>query len=227
MRPIAIFYHCLFAIGDPPEILPRAFGIVNNQISIAHESGLLDAASHVTVGINGGEESIGFADMCFHPDSRVVFHGLKSRSENLTIIEIEKWVHSHPDWYVLYFHAKGCTHPASDAHRDNWRDCMMHHLVRNWRHCVRNLENGFDSVGCHWMTGQAQDGSQNIWAGNFWWANSSFLATLPSMFNRATIKEHGVASFANRFEAEVWIGNGPRLPRVVDYHRNWRLDLNH
>lgn len=219
---IAIFYHVVFYIGD--RVLPAANTIMLEQMFALKTSGLMDAASHVCVGVNGGDESATRVRlMDLPPKARVVMHGLNSRAENLTIIEIEKFVAALPkdeEWYILYHHSKGATHsPETDYAKfaGRWRRCGMKHCVTNWRQCVKDLDGGAESVGVHWMTGLA-DGTQNIWGGNFWWARASFLRTVPSMFLRDRIKTSGIAALESRYESEVWIGNAPRLPKVVDYH---------
>jgi hypothetical protein len=99
---------------------------------------------------------------------------------------------------------------------------MMKNAVQNWRTCVQDLDSGLESVGSHWMTGDQTPPGQSIWAGNFGWAKSAFLATLPSIMERDRIKLSGIDSIESRYESEVWIGNGPRLPKVKDYHGpNW------
>lgn len=222
-RPIAIFYHTLFALNTPDNILDKALGIVDQQMRACNASGLTDAASHFVVGINGGDESKPLADILLPPKANKVYHGLESHAENLTIIEIEKWAKDHPGWNVLYFHAKGCTHPAGSPYGEGvsgpWRDTMTRYLVLNWRQCVNDLESGYESVGCHFMRGLC-DGTQNIWAGNFFWATSDFLRTVPTMYLRDRIKVSGIASAESRFEAEVWMGNAPRLPHVREYLPN-------
>lgn len=219
MRPIAVFYHCLFFLDQPENLLPNALGIVAEQMNLMHESGLTQAASHILCGINGGEESRDAADLLLPSKATKVFHGLNSHAENLTIVEIEKWVPSHPGWNVLYFHSKGATHPLDSSYGNNvsapWRRTMNGMLVRQWKQCVLDLESGYESVGCHFMRHMA-DGTQNIWAGNFWWATSDFLSVVPSIFKRERIHTSGIADAQSRFEAEVWIGNG-RLPKVKEY----------
>lgn len=219
MKPIAIFYHCLFVAGNPPDLLVNAFDVVDEQMEQLKASGLLDEAKEFIVGINGGPESDGYAHILIPAKAKRVMHGLESKSENLTIVEIEKWVSTHPDWYVLYIHSKGATHRYPDTlQRNSWRRCMMKHLVSNWRQCVRDMDAGYESVGCHWLRKMGSDQSQNYWGGNFWWAKSNFLRTLPSICNRDRIRISGISSLESRYEAEVWIGNGPRLPMVRDYH---------
>lgn len=215
---IAVFYHCLFYYGTPPDLRINAVEIINDHMAMLQISGLEATASEIIIGINGGPESVDVANTVLPRKARKVFHGLQSRAENLTIVEIEKWLPAHPDWYVLYFHSKGATHKDHDPTRSRWRDCMTRNCVMNWRRCVQDLDAGFDSVGCHWMTGKQTPPGQSIWAGNYWWAKSNFLATLPSIMLRDRIKLSGIDSIESRYESEVWIGNGPKLPKIRDYH---------
>lgn len=216
---IAVFQHALLFLGDPPRLLPAGLRIVNQQLRLLETTGLMDACDHHVVGLNGGKESLGV--MRWNEKTKVILHGLESRAENLTLVALEQWLPGHEDWYVLYFHCKGATHPPGDYSDFNtrWRNCMTKHCIENWKTCVADLDGGVESCGCHWMTGLA-DGTQNIWAGNFWWAKASFLLTLPSIFLRDRIKVSGIADVESRYESEVWIGNGPRLPTVKDYHLN-------
>jgi hypothetical protein len=220
---IAVFYHCLFYHGNPAVLRVPACEIIAEQVSQMEQSGLADACDELIVGINGPvEESRDVARMFLPGKAKLVMHGPDSFAENLTIVEIEKWVPAHPGWLVLYFHAKGCSHPDGSDYAERvskpWRRAMMHHLVTNWRQCVSDLESGAEAVGCNWLTGQGWDHSQNIFAGNFFWATARFLLTLPSIYARERIKTSGIASAESRYEAEVWIGNGPRLPLVKVYH---------
>jgi hypothetical protein len=213
---IAIFYHCVLVVGDPPETLPLAMPIVQDQLKALETTGLAAASDHFVIGLNGGEESRSLIQ--WPAKANVVLHGLQSRNENLTLVEIEKWLPGHDDWYVLYFHAKGASKDGpTPGFNGRWRKCMMWHLVEHWRTCVSGLDSGVESVGCHWMPGLL-GGTQNIWAGNFWWAKASFLLTLPSIYLRGRIQASGIGDLESRYESEVWIGNGPRVPIVKDYH---------
>jgi hypothetical protein len=217
---IAIFYHCLFYFGDPPDLYMNAVQIVASQMAALKISGLEDAASEIVIGINGGSESEDVARTILPYKAKLVFHGLQSKSENMTIRVMEKWLPTHEDWLVLYFHSKGATHDIATEYGifdAKWRECMMTQCVDSWRRCVADLEFA-DAVGCHWLTGQGWDHSQHYFAGTFFWARASFLRTLPSIMDRERIKISGLASAESRYEAEVWIGNGPRLPIVRDYH---------
>lgn len=221
--PIAIFYHTCFFKG-PGELFPGV-SIIYEQMSAIEKSGLLDAAEHFCIGVNGGDESQQLVERLLPKKAVKVMHGLGSKNENLTIVEMEKWLPGHECWNVLYLHCKGVSYDPQSEHGKfdgRWRSCMMHHLVNNWQTCVKDLDD-YDSVGCHWMTWTKDENmphGQSIWAGNFWWARSEFLMTLPSILLRDRIKMSGIGDRESRYEAEVWIGNGPALPVVKDYHPN-------
>lgn len=217
---IAVFYHCLFYLNGEP--LEHACKVVYSQMRELQHSGLLDSAAELHVGVNGGPESDDFVKMLLPRKANVMLHGLESRAENLTIVALEKWVRSHPDWAVLYFHSKGATRGSAstyDGYITKWRECLMKHCIHDWRLCVTALKNGFEAAGAHWLTGMGPDRSQNLFAGNFWWAKAAYLMNLPSIFQRDRIQMSGIAALESRHEAEVWIGNGRRLPRVRDMHK--------
>lgn len=192
--------------------------VIQQQMNALRRVGLINVAQEFTIGINGGAESRGAACVLLPKEAKKVFHGLESHSENLTLVELEKWLPDHPGWNVLYFHAKGVTHPEQSEMVTRWRGCMMHHLIENWLTCVSSLEVGYEAIGCHWMQYPLTPQGQHIFAGNFWWATSDYLRTLPSILDTPRIKESGVGSLESRYEAEVWLCGGKRLPRYKDYH---------
>lgn len=218
---IAVFYHCLFFMRDRNTLTPSGVEVVSEQMNEIRKNGLLDSADYFSVGINGGAESAAYSVMLIPNKAIVHYHGLDSHNENPTLKMIEDWLPGHEGWNVLYFHSKGATHPYDDYMRSRWRGCLMRHCVKNWRQCVKDLDSGYESVGCHWMTYPKTPKGQSIWGGTFFWAKSDFLLTLPSIMLRDRIKQSGLKHFDSRYEAEVWIGNGPRIPRVKDYHPNW------
>lgn len=212
----AIFFHSVFTIDGKP--LPAAIPIVREQMKALKDSGLLDAADTMIVGVNGGDGDYQIGKELFPEQAFVVYHGTKCRNELRTIVLLEQWVADQVDeWRVLYFHAKGSSHPTGHDLSTRWRRCGMRHLVHNWRQCVKDLET-VESVGVHFMTGDQTPPGQSIWAGNTWFSRSSYLKTLPSLYERARIKESGIDALESRFEAEVWHFNGERLPTLIDYH---------
>lgn len=219
--PVIVFYHCYLFGGTPPDLKPWAFNVVGGQMHRLEKSGLVDAASQIIIGLNGGMESLDVARLVTPKKAAIVLHGLESRCENPTVVLMEQWLKENKiEAHIFYFHAKGSSHdPDSEYGKfdGGWRECMMQHCVDNWRQCVADLKQ-FEACGCHWMENQASDRSQHYFAGTFFWARASFLRTLPSIMLRDRIKMSGLGHLDSRYEAEVWIGNGPRRPTIRDYH---------
>lgn len=221
---LAIFYHCLLELGNPPEVLPNAVRIVREQMDQLRESGLMEAAEFFMVGVNGEEASFQIANLLIPPQAEIVLHGLRSRSENMTILEVERFAKYNPGWYILYFHCKGathCLHSRDGQEVELWRNCMMRQCVYGWERAVNFLSEGYDACGVHWRTGVGGDRSQHYFAGTFFWVKSSFFRMLPSIRDRAQCRKYGLDSLEARYEAEVVLGNGPKLPKVKD------LDTSH
>jgi hypothetical protein len=218
MKNLAIFYHALLFKDAPENLLENALNIVLAQMWQLRPSGLLDVASEFHVGLNGGVESLQVARLILPAKAQITLHGLQCHTENRTILMLEKWLPGHEDWYVLYFHTTGAGWPPDDELRTRWRGCMMKWTVSNWRRCVADLDGGYDAVGVHWMEPPTVPPGQHYFGGTFFWAKASFLLTLPSIMARDRIKLSGLDAHESRGEAEVWIGNGSRLPKVKDYH---------
>jgi hypothetical protein len=212
--PLIVWYHSLLRLGSPPEILPRAFSILREQMIQLEMSGLMNEASEIFVGLNDDEEGLEYANLFVPPRAKVILHGLKSRAENLTIVALHEWCIKHgSEAYVLYFQSKGSSHAEGVAYgtgvSDPWRRAMMDDMVMNWRSCVDVLNGGMDIVCSRWLWNMA-DGSQHIPIGNFLWTRSSFVSQLPSMHLRERIKTSGIGDVESRYEAEVFWGNGKR-----------------
>lgn len=217
--PIIIFYHAVFIINKQP--LPAARSIVAEQMNVLKDSGLYDAASEIHIGINGDGVSAAYARDIIPTVNKTVYHGNECRNELRTLLMIEDWCSKNSqEAYILYFHSKGATHPPNSDYAKlmstPWRNRMMYHCVANWRQCVADLRS-HNAVGCHWLTQQGWDKSQHYFAGTFFWVRASFFRTIPSVMTRQRIKDSGIDSYDSRFEMEVHLGNGPKLPVVKDY----------
>jgi hypothetical protein len=131
--------------------------------------------------------------------------------EQVTLDALRDYVHRDDAApYVLYAHTKGAFVESSDNCR--WREAMTRELVQKWGDCVPLLE-GNDAVGMHWLTSREFPGitscptSFPFFGGNFWWATTCYLRTLPEV------------STTSRYDAEAWIGRGK--PRVHNLKPGW------
>lgn len=94
--------------------------------------------------------------------------------------------------YVLYAHTKG----AFNNREPNpaWRKSMTYFNVLGWQKAVHELKR-HQAVGCHWLEPKDLSVNGYYFAGNFWWADLSFIRTL------------GMPLRGTRYDAEVWIGH--------------------
>jgi hypothetical protein len=186
---------------------------MGDQMKTLEAVGLVDAASEIVVGINGGEDDADLARLLAPEKARVIAHGVGTGTEITTLNVLHSWAPAHPGWKVLYFHMKSASHPHAPNTR--WRLNMESHVLGNWRTCILDLAKGHDACGCYWLTPEEHPTliqQHPFFGGNFFWAKSDYLATLPQL---------PPAEFVHRYEAESWIGSGPRRPRVKEYLSGW------
>lgn len=213
---LAIWYHCkVFGAGIPSE--DEAVAILAEQMSALKSSGLAEAASEIHIGVNG-DNGQGLLAAGFAPDKSIVHvHGPDATTELPTFALLRQWVAGLTapwDWAVLYHHSKGVTNPQ-DPFRHHHRRVMQGFCVEKWRQCVKDLERGYDAVGCNWVdpiTRPVLPG--RFFAGNFWWARADYLMTLPPLANHANDY-----NLVERIQAEGWIGSAKDRPKVLDYER--------
>lgn len=205
MNKIAIFYHTCVNIGTKE----HATSIINEQVGLMRSTGLLDAAGLFVVGVNGDESDVQYVASLMPAGAVVIGNPPETwpAGEVQTMRMMRDYSLGNPGQNILYLHMKGLSHvpgsPTHDFNRD-WRHGMQNVVIKEWRHCNNLLDLGYESVGNWWNV--APNGS--YWAGNFFWAKSEFLATLPPILTDGQ-------NSGGRYEAEVWIGRGHRLPNIV------------
>lgn len=206
--PISIWLHV--RLSGARIDTTHAATILLEQIDTMGGSGLLRSAASFHIGVS--DMDMGLAQRII-PACTLEIFPYEKRGELPTLCALQKWVKDQPPTYVFYSHLK-CASRADDLCAA-WRRCMTHHLVKRWSYCVALLQQ-VESVGCHWMTPEEHPGNVKgvYWGGNFWWARSEFLKTLPPLPDHAANKDL-------YYMAESWIGMGPRRPSVVDFHHEW------
>ena len=119
------------------------------------------------------------------------------------------WCHDH-DCLVFYAHTKGLVTERQCRTVRDWRRLMTYFVVGEHERCIRALD-GFDVCGVNWHT--------RPWphfSGNFWWATSEYVRTLPDPSEFAW-------SVDNRLWCERWIGSN-RAVQVACLHES---DVDH
>ncbi len=142
---------------------------------------------------------------------RVVFWAAElTQYETPALLAIEAHARQHPG-FVLYLHSKGVSSPADDT-KTRWRQLMMRELVENWEACVLQLPH-YDAVGVNWR----DVGSISHFSGNFWYASTRYLRTLPDFAAYYAEPRYSVGQSGNgyRLGCEFWIGAAAAPPRVL------------
>lgn len=214
MKPLAVFHHCRISGGEPEINFQWAVSILAEQIIAMRDSGLTEAASEITFGVNG-DESDTDAVRSIAPDrAKVIQHPPDARGEHPTLRLMQQWCRENPGANVLYLHTKGATHKG-DSLSTAWRRCMESVVIWNWQACVRALEAGYDAAGPHWVdSGCSAAPVPNYFAGNFFWATSNFIAALPLIAPTAVER-------LNFYDAEVLIARGPRPAKAMKFANHW------
>ena len=211
---IAVWYHCLLS-GPRIPSEDHALSVLQSQMSALSESGLAAAAQEIHLGINDTDGSaLLLCAFAPEPDKTQLQVHADGQSELTTLRDLQAWL--KPGWLVFYHHIKGVGYPG-DLVRERWRRCMERVCVWNWKACTSVLEAGADTSGAHWLTHQKYPmilETQRYWGGNFWWATSDYLLTLPPL---------PPDSFEARYDAEIWIGSGKTNPAVVDFAPHWPM----
>jgi hypothetical protein len=118
-----------------------------------------------------------------------------------TINKIKQFSEININVNILYIHTKGISFDDDYLEENDWIDMMLHFLLN--KNCI-NLLNDYDTLGCNYITSGLDyhpDGTTTTapphYSGNFWWAKSEYLRTLP------LIPEVGVT--INKNDAEYWL----------------------
>lgn len=129
---------------------------------------------------------------------KVIFHHNESGLETFEISTqeiIHKFSKETPKYNVLYLHTKGVGKEINECIED-WVNYMAYFLIEKWRTCVQELESN-DTIGVDLRPQPVLH-----YSGNFWWARSEYLATLPSP---TEYKTHPNPLNSERHNQEFWI----------------------
>ena len=119
---------------------------------------------------------------------------LTNFSENIELFEIptinklRDFSINNPGNNILYLHTKGVSHPKNEC-IDDWNEMMLYFLL-NFK-CI-DLLNKYSSLGCNLHGNPIQYCSGKHYSGNFWWATTDYISTLPKCGN-------------NKMDAEFWL----------------------
>ena len=183
MRTVA-YYHILM-INNWQEI-------VEEQLSLLKSSGLYDELTEIKV-VCLGEGRFALLNILEdYPKAKIVYYSLDADEYEFPTLDIlHKDALDKEEFIGLYFHTKGVSYPNHSG-GIYWRHYMNYYNIVRWLDCVYGLDN-HDLCGAKLIT----KGWGVHFSGNFFWFNSSYIATLPDV---------DTLDKTNRFNAEFWHG---------------------
>jgi len=209
---IAVFYH-LGQFGQ----WERLFQEQMNSLVI---SGLYHAASFVHIGVNGNDK------LPMNLEKFRVVYNNNQILEADTLSSLHSFCKENSDYRVFYFHTKGSTQESTNNrfNVDKWRLYLEYFNIHRWKDCIAKLKN-YDTVGTEFSfetglinqsTGITEWENNPHYAGNYWWANGSYINRLDVsyLYNQ----EKGWA----RYRSEFWIGTGN--PKKFSFYQTQCFD---
>lgn len=191
---IKIFLH-IATMGEYQRIGSELLDTINS-------SGLLLACDELNICIvgDGGFE--------FTPNDKIKLHriGRIDEYEFPTLQLIQNSI-TDTNVKILYLNGLGVTNDS--VFKQSWRKYVTYFNVEQFREAIKALDNGYDTCGVDWRTNPVPH-----YSGNFWWANSDYLKTLPKI--ETLNKENSPRVLTLRHNAEMFIGMNPNVkPRVL------------
>jgi hypothetical protein len=119
---------------------------------------------------------------------------------------------------MLYLHTKGVshTHPVMKRNIDAWVRYLDLYVINKWKECIDGLKNNDVAGGCYIP-------DTPHFSGNFWWANSDYLKTLPKL-SKFNIDKLNRGEFWICSETYKIYESGPNFTK--DPYQNYVADEN-
>jgi hypothetical protein len=149
-----------------------------------------------------------------------------SHYEFPTLIELQR--QSSQKCKIWYVHSKGVSKPR-DYNMDMWRRLMIWGVIESANNCV-DLLNTYNAVG---VLKDHYSENKHIYHGNWWWANSDYIKSLPCIENLKnnpnSVAHPNYMSENLRLQCEYWVYfyNTDKCHVLIPGDRKtWNLYLN-
>jgi hypothetical protein len=109
-----------------------------------------------------------------------------------------KFCSNNPNYNILYLHTKGITGEINECIED-WVAYMTHFCVNKWKDCIEKIQN-YATVGV-----DLRDFPTLHYSGNFWWATSNHIVSLPEPYDFSNIQKYPNPINSPRHNQEFWI----------------------
>lgn len=194
--------------------------IVLDKIRKIKLSGLWDKMEKMFIPVSGMREQ----DKEFFEDLKLLSNKIKifehvnpvfnNEPDTLNFIKnrAENFENNKP---ILYMHTKGVTydHPVLNKNVKAWVRYLDLYTIGHWKECIDSL-NSYDTAGTMYSPQPMKH-----YSGNFWWANSDYIKTLPTL-DKENIKplERGEFWICSQTDKNKLIGYKPDVDLYLNYY---------
>ena len=208
---ISVFFH-VATIGD-------YININNELLMYIKNSGLLDKLDLLYIGVLGDVE----LKLPYNHSSIQVDYISKNLKlfEYPTVEKLRKFSVENDNCKVMYLCNAGVSHIKNKGHYPSWRELMSYYTIIEHEKCLDHL-NDVDVCGVEW-----QEEPVKHFSGNFWWANSNYIKTLPTLdymskYNPFTDTENDKNIIKDyRHGAEFFIGMNKNVKHKDMFNTNY------
>jgi len=181
------------------------------------ESGLIAKIEKVNVVVLGSADAV--KELLPHPKVEICFNSTDNSIYERKCLSLLREHADREDCRFLYIHSKGITKTKYRGVKD-WVELLTHYTIDQHQQCIEALEY-YDTVGVNINTvpekylqfsATEKDPTKVYhYSGNFWWANSGYIKTLPTTIGPKYL------------DPELWIGAGAKKNMLS----LWQTGLNH
>jgi hypothetical protein len=110
------------------------------------------------------------------PKAKIIIHNEKLEDgENQTLRKMYEMCQTIEPCKIWYIHTKGASRKNVD-NTDSWRKYLEYFVITKHENCIEALDK-YDICGAEWI----KQRDISLFAGNFWWANSSYIKSLENI----------------------------------------------
>jgi hypothetical protein len=192
--PVSIFIHAA--------ILDKCKSRLLQYIDYISNAGLLEKVDNIFICFIGeGDIPINNNDLPVNNNNKFKLIKLSDKLQDYELPTLQflyEYCKNNNDSNVLYLHTKNVGKEINLCIEDQI-EYMLHFLITKWENCFEKLIE-FDSCGV-----DLREEPTLHYSGNFWWATSSYIATLPSPNEFNNLEKYPNTLNSIRHNQEFWI----------------------
>ena len=185
-------YKKIFCVIHSCTLQMTGTNVLDFIVEVINKSGFIDLVDNVFI------NNIGLRIENKYQNDKYIVNNYSDNSllfEYPSLNKVKTIAENNPDSNILYLHTKGISHTNINTIKciEDWTNMMLHFLVEKHSECINKLNEGYDTVGCNYNSGN--DSIPKHFSGNFWWSKSTYINKL-HLLNE---------NHDNRAYAEFWL----------------------